>query len=573
MIRRLRGVLTSRRGPLVLTALAVLISLPALPLGFQTDDHLIAMRILHSEERWFVFELTAEQVARARESGAFAWWTSPGVHGAFLRPLSAVIQAALLTVAPKATWLMSLVNVLVYGACVWVAAHAYRRIVPQLASAAVAGLAFAIDEAHAPSVGWISGRNTIMALLGSLTALLFYARSIERGRTSDAFVSVLAVVFALASGEAGTWALCYLIAYAAVLDIRPWLARIRSLAPHLAVGLAWAAIYVGGDYGIHRSSWYLELSSPGAVLAHGLSSLPLTITSLFGISAITTANFGLLWRSQVLLMPVAAVLSWLVWPALWTCRASRFFGLATALAVLPTFPTMPQDRLLAGASFAAFGWIATALSESTTKSLRHRATRIVLCGCHIAVPALLFVPMLTVHQRSEIQTDALRAMTVGGRTAVLVNAPYELIATHTQAKHALYGLPGTGPRALHTLYAGSSELIVARTGERELDVIVARGWGYLPIERIFCALEDMPRAGDERRVRGMTARTLETNPSGLPTRVRFTFDAALESSDLQWVVWTHVGPQPWRPPALGERARVAPIDLSKRRSTQRSATL
>jgi hypothetical protein len=69
MLQRLRSLVASPRGPLVLAALAVLISLPALRLGFQTDDHLIAMQSFRGEGRWFLFGITTEQAARREESG------------------------------------------------------------------------------------------------------------------------------------------------------------------------------------------------------------------------------------------------------------------------------------------------------------------------------------------------------------------------------------------------------------------------------------------------------------------------------------------------------------------------
>jgi hypothetical protein len=331
------------------------------------------------------------------------------------------------------------------------------------------------------------------------------------------------------------------------------------------IGALWAAIYVSGHYGVHHSSWYLEVSSPIAVLAHGLRNLPLTVTSLFGPSLISLTIFEPLWKSQLALLPVAALLLWLVWPALMASRVNRFFGLATLLAVLPSFLTVPQDRVLIGAGFAAFGWIATAITQSDgATSRRHRAARVVLRGCHLWMAGVLFIPMLSAQYRFELGTDALRTATQGRRIAVLLNSPLELIANYALAKDWLEHGGSRPPEAVHQLYAGGSELTIERVGERAIEVTASRGWGYVPAERIFCRPEDLPRVGDERRVRGMTARTLELTEAGLPRRVRFTFDIPLESSELRWLVWTEGGvPVTWQPPELGKRVRIAPLNLLK----------
>jgi hypothetical protein len=569
MIRSMLDWLTGERGPLLLALLAVLISLPALRLGFQADDHILAMQVERGEPPWSLFRISETNVAEGRQTGAMAWWASPRLSGEFLRPLSSLELAALFTLWPSAPWLMLLINVLVYGACVWIAAQLYRKIAPSLGIAALAGLLFAIDDAHAHSVGWISGGNTIMALLFALAGLYFQIRARESGRLKHTLGSVLSVVLALGAGEAGTWVFAYLMAHAVVLDDRPVAARLRSLAPHIVVGAIWAAIYVRGHYGIHHVSWYLELSSPARVLAHGVLNLPLTVTSLLGPSMIAFSIFEPLWKARALLLPIALGLLWLAWPALWSSKASRFFGLVTALAALPSFLTVPQDRVLIGAGFGALGWIATAIAQSEAISgvsgisaARHKVARVVLRGCHIWMAAVLFIPMLAAQYGFEVGAQTLRAAAKPERTVVLINTPVELLAMYTAAMIDLEHDPARRPNAIHQLYAGGSELWVERTGVRAIELTATRGWGYVPVERIFCRPSDMPRAGDERRVRGMTVRTLEVNHQGMPQRVRFTFDAPLESGALQWLVWTDAGhPVPWQPPAIGQRARIAPLSL------------
>lgn len=565
MIRRVRALLTGQRGPLFLALLAMLISLPALRLGFQADDHMLAMQLRRGDPPWALFSIDRAQVEEARQLGAMAWWTSPRMEGTFFRPLSSLILAGMFRVAPSAPWLMLLWNVLVYGGCVWLAAQLYRKLAPSLGIAALAGLMFAIDDAHAHSVGWISGGNTVMALLGALAALWFHIRARETGKPLHTFASVLSVVVALCSGEAGAWSLSYLIAYAIALDDRPYSVRLHALTPQLIAGAIWAVIYVSGRYSIHHSSWYQPLWPPGPALAQGLGNIPLAVTSLFGPSAIAFSIFEPLWKARLALLPVALLLLWLIVPALRASRTTRFFALVTGLAMFPFFLTTPQDRVLIGAGFGAFGWIAAVLEESELISdIRHRIASILLRSCHIWMAVVLFIPMLAAQYRFELGANALRAQTSSGHLAVLVNTPVELLATYVGAKIELDTGRSARPRAIHQLYSGGSELVVERTSERAIEVTAKRGWGYVPLERIFCAAQDMPREGDERQVVGMTIRTLATNAAGMPERVRFTFDQPLESGSIDWLVWTDAGhPVAWQPPAIGQRATVPALNLIK----------
>jgi hypothetical protein len=256
-------------------------------------------------------------------------------------------------------------------------------------------------------------------------------------------------------------------------------------------------------------------------------------------------------------------LLWLVWPAAWVSKESRFFALVTVLGIVPAFLTTPQDRVLIGAGFGAFGWIATTLSAGEAKSsTRHRLARVLLRGCHIWLAGVMFIPMLAAQYRFELASDALRAVSPPDRVVVLLNTPVELIANYVAGK--IDREHGDKPRAIHQLYSGASELWIERIDDRTIDMTATRGWGYVPLERIFCAEADMPKVGEERRMVGMTARTLASTPTGMPQRVRFSFEAPLESAAHTWLVWTESGqPSPWQPPAVGQRVRVAPLNLLK----------
>ena len=117
------------------------------------------------------------------------------------------------------------------------------------------------------------------------------------------------------------------------------------------------------------------------------------------------------------------------------------------------------------------------------------------------------------------------------------------------------------PRSIHQLYAGSSKVWVERIDPRTLDITANDGWGHVPIERIFCSPEDMPKTGAEVRVPAFTARVLESNAEGMPKGVRFIFPSTLESPEPKWFFWDTKRPEPFKPPAVGERVRLAPLSF------------
>lgn len=557
LLGRLQALLTSPRGPYLTALLAFVISLPALGFGYQSDDHILRLQLEHGERPWGLFRASEEMLLDGRATGAIAWWASPRLAFTFFRPLSSLSHYVEFRWWPDAPWLMSLVNILVYAGCVLFAALLYRRLADSLSTAAFASVLFAVNEACAMSVGWISGRNTLLALLGSLAALYFHLRARAERRPSLQVASVVAVALALLSAEAGLWGLGLLVAYATTLEAGGWRVRLTSIAPQLAVGVLWTGVYLALGCGVHGSSFYRELSRPLDALVQGILDLPLSVMSLFGPSV---AGFALLMPvhlARLLAFPVAALCAWLVWPTRIT-PSMRFFALSTLLCALPAFLTVGQDRVLIGASLGAFGWIAAilAITKGDTR-LRARTRRVALIGIHLVLSLLVFPMNLDSVGRFENGTRALVSVIEPGRQVVLVNSPIELLSNYTLA---VLNLPSRGEpaeTAVHQLYTGGSELWLERIDERTLDVTATRGWGHAPIERIFCAPDDMPKLGNEVRQRDFAARVESGTETGMPERVRFSFPTALEGAERQWLVWQGKRPVAFVPPAIGARVRLA----------------
>jgi hypothetical protein len=88
----LQALLTSPRGPYLTALLALLISLPALRLGYQSDDYILRLQLELGERPWGLFRASEEMLKHGRSTGAIAWWASPRLAFTFFRPLSSFLH-------------------------------------------------------------------------------------------------------------------------------------------------------------------------------------------------------------------------------------------------------------------------------------------------------------------------------------------------------------------------------------------------------------------------------------------------------------------------------------------------
>lgn len=563
--------LTSARAGLLLSLLALTLTLPALGLGLMTDDRAFAEKFRRGDGPFVVYSITQEEIAAGKERGMYPWWTSPELRLHFLRPLSALSHELDYRAFAGAPWAMHLGNGVLYALIVLIAFHLYRALLPeQPRVAALAALMFAIDDGHATTAGWIASRSMLLASAFGLTALWLYvrARTLRAARRPSLLLRASATaMFALAlcAAESGLSTLAYLAAYSLAQETGSLPKRVARLAPELVVFALWAAVYVSGGYGARGLSLYRELSSPLSVLGGGLSDLPAWLFILLGPSLVDMAML----QAPVLARSAAAVLClpllFALYYALPRTRASLFFGLGALFCLPPLFTTLPQDRLLTMASFGGFGIVASLLSAIAQKVRAARwlrATRVVLIALHLGLAPLLFIPALG--QNRVIDQAALRVADAvpndPPRRVVLVNAPVELLTLYAWQR-LLDDPERQHPEALAQLYAGGSQLTVRRTDERTLELRPARGWGSVPIERVFANIADMPQAGARVRLSGMEISVEEATSDQRPARVQFRFPTRLEDPSLLFLAWHEAHPVPWLPPRVGEEHTLDPLSV------------
>jgi hypothetical protein len=546
IVKRWRQALESPRGPIWFASLAAVLSLPSLRLGLVADDHVFAEQVSSGRvPAWRLFELPAVVSAELRASGGMVWWASPRLSLRFLRPLASLTHWLEFRCYASSPWLMLLTNVVLYASCVGLCAALYRRLSPSVPVALLASWMFAIDEAHAGVVSWISARNSLLCAVFSFAALFTQIEARATRRRWLQVGSASCVALALASGESGVWALALLAAYAVSFEPRTLVARLTTIWPQSMVGAVWAAVYLGGGYGVRGSSLYRELSQPLTVLVQGVGDLPLWITTAFGPSFVSVLAMWPPATGRLATLPLALLLMWSLWPSLDRSPQCRFFAVSAVLGVVPLLATIPQDRLTMGIGFGAFGWLACYLVE-VRSWWRHA-----LFGLNAVLPLALFPLLLGgPTRRLEYAAQLLVAKQGAVRQVVLLNSPVEILNWYVRVLDPR-------PRSFHTLYTGGSELRVKRVAADALEVSAARGWGYAPLERVFCSRHDLPHAGEVRSVRDMRVEVLGSTEDGRPARVRFAFPTRLESAERSWLVWQGTAPVRWAPPALGTEVVLA----------------
>jgi len=558
---RLERIARSEKLALGLVLTTFVLSLPSLASGPFMDDHWVELAVSQKDNPWRSLDVDAETMARARDVGGAGWWGSPNLSAKFFRPLACALHWFEFRHWPNAKWAMHLVNLVIYAALVALATLTYRRLKVDPRVAGIAAIMFALDDGHAMSAGWISGRNTLLVTMFVMAAVLEYIKARQAPEPSWSFTSVLCFALGLSAGESGICALAYLGAYALLLDQAKLMSRIRSLVPHALVAIGWALVYVSSRAGTHGLTLYRELKSPLALLEQGLLDLPAWLLSLLGPSVVSVSVLvppaPVRLACLVLVVPFAL---WL-WPTLKRDPVARFFALGTLLCLPPMFTTMPQDRLLAIASFGSFGCIACMLGNTRESFLGSvRWGRPAYAAMHLGLAPLLFIPSLS---SSALLQPGIRSVIEqlgdkSGEDVVVINTPSEWL--HPAVLCTLRNTRQPLPATFHPLYAGSGTPEVTRVDARTLEMTVPEGWGGMPLESMAGArVPQLPKAGDVVDLERLRVRVLADAENGMPQRVRFEFPTDLEDPKRIWYYWRGKEFLRWTPPAAGQHITFEPV--------------
>lgn len=576
----------------VILGVALILLLPSFALGLQLDDRIHRVMATDSfpmlsrgPTEYYAFFLDADEFrGAAAEVGILPWYTDPGFHGSFWRPLSslslhldhAIVGSPAFAHAHSLAWFAALIL------ATWAV---YRRVFEARWLAVLALLLFALDESHANAVGWIAARNSVMSMAFATAAVALHLRWREEGDLSAAFGAPAMLGLGLLSGETALAMTAYLFAYALWLDRGSVRERAASLLPCAAVSVVWRVVYVALGHGFGGSGLYIDPSAEPLHFARAMvERLPALISSQFTpVSADFVALIAKpgLWVLLAVGLALLGMCTALAWPALRERRdLAAFFATGMVLAAVPMCSTMPQERLLFPVGLGGFGLVAIVLqaafwpeteteTETETKPpLRLRAVGAFLVFTHLVLAPLTLPPRVLGIQILGARYDAT-ARSIGGlgevegKTVYLVRSA-DLFTGPLLGPHRA-GLGLDRPARTRTLASGVEAMTVARTGPRTLAITCDAGLLDQPLDRMFRDPEALPFVVGERHDFGDGEVLVEVvTPDGRPTQLRFESRLPLEREDALWMVWTGKGYEPFALPEVGERVELAPapVDFS-----------
>ncbi len=546
---RLAALLQDRRLPLWVALVAVVISLPSLAGGLAMDDHGMIQLFEQGVPPWDIYDFGRfGSTPELQERGFLGWWASPSFSIAFLRPLASLGHALDFTLWPDLPALMHLHSVLLYGLLCGLVALLYRRLGTPALAAGLAALLFVLDDVHAQTVGWISGRNAVLAAIPAFAALWLHHRWRRDGWWAGALLAPLLVLVSVLSAEAGLAATAYIAAYAIILDPGRWWRRALSLLPYAAVLAAWQLAYKALAYGAVGSGLYRDAAAePLTFLMSSVENAwVLTLAQLTVPVCTPLAMVPWGWMAGAALVGLLALA---LGPLLRDSTLARFYGVGMLLAALPFGATEPSDRTLLPLGFGAAGLIALAAVAVRDGRLRGAAARWSTRGLMLfaaVLSPLLFVPSLFLVQLMEPDVERIDAALPDRGTAVVISVPFDILMLYPEALRHSEGRPW--PDRVYTLHGGMDRLVLTRCGPSCLQIEPERGWFPTALDRLARPASETFHAGWIQGFDAMKVRVTSVTPDGRPQVAAFLFDEPLE--DIHIVAWIDGRPERWTPPAI-----------------------
>jgi hypothetical protein len=414
----------------------------------------------------------------------------------------------------------------------------------------LAALLFVIDDVHAQTAGWISGRNAVLAAIPAFAALWAHHRWRAEGWRVGAWLGPALVAVSVLCAEAGLAASAYVVAYALCLDRQRGWRRLLTVLPYAAVLAAWQWAYQALGYGARGSGLYRDaIAEPLTFLVSSVEHawiMALAQLSLPVCTPLAVPAWGWL-VGAVLVSLVALGLA----PLLKGSAMARFYGVGMLLAGLPFGATEPSDRTLLPLGFGAAGIIALAVVAVRDGRLASATARWTQRGLLLfagLLSPLLFVPSLFLVHLMEPDVQRIEAALPERGTAVVLSVPFDILMLYPEAIRTGRGAPW--PETVYTLHGGMGTLAVNRCGPHCLMLQPREGWLASPLDGLARGENEPFEQGEVVTLEHLSVRITRVTPDGRPEAAAFLFEQTLE--DIHFVAWIDGVATRWHPPALDE---------------------
>ena len=491
------------------------------------------------------------------ELGIIPWSADPELSATFFRPVSALTHMADYALWPDTYWLQHLHSRLWYALSAGVAFMIFRRFGLPLTLAGLAGLMFAVEEAHGLNMGWLANRNASIALIFGMAAIYLHHRFRSEQRVRFLVGGASCFLLAMFSAEAGVGALAYIVAWELTMEEGSWLRRAITLLPYGLALLGWLLVYKALGHGVIWSDIYVDPGSqPGRFALATLERFPLMVIAQWLQVPIDICNLfsplgRILFSGSAWMLTIA--LGWWLWPLLKADRTARFWALGMALSFIPLCAAFPMVRVLTFSGLGAFALLAMKLRpwfDGETAPTPFQ--RLLVFGhVHIAAVMLMLYPLMWAGTISFLMpVHDLPGDVSPHERLILVNS-HDLVMGTVSLKPYV---DGTVDEPLLPTMLGSflADLDVRRVDTRTLEVTATDGWHQLPLERLVRSHTRPFQSGAVISMKGYRVRLIDLTESGHPRTVHFEFDRPLEDTGYRWFVFEFGRLRVWAPPRLGE---------------------
>ncbi len=575
--------------------LGVGLFLPALGGGFYVDDwfhraFLEEVVPLPKRHALDLFRFASDEIGSPLVGNFLPWWAGDQFQAAFFRPVAAMTHVLDSVVFGWMALGHHATSLLIWGVMLSAVVRLYQRLAelstesqspvddgPEVPKAppfslavALAGLIFALDEAHVWPIGWVANRNALLASLFVVLGVHSYL-SFRRGGGRLYLLALLgSFVLALGCSELGVTLVFWTLAYELCLARDSWAVRCRALAP-LGFTLAlYLVFWTTGGYGTRGSGLYIDpFAEPASFVQAGLlTRLPMLLLGIFS-PVVPDIAFAFRQGEVDLLLAglgwaCSGVMAWALWPILRADPVARWMMLAALLSLVPVCATFPHGRLLL-LSTVGTSWVLARYLGSAWSSMRavveggaalptpgSRRLVPLLVGTHLlwAPGAAVFGLVSFFAVGGAINTVALGAdLPVGKDARVLsLNTPDPVSPTYLPLIRAGMGEPM--PWGYWSLSIAPAEQTLVRTGADRFTLEVASpGFGATDWEQLFrrgLAFEQ----GEvfERGVMGVRA---DVVVDGELRRIEVQLDRPLDDPGVALIAWNGRRMAPLALPQVG----------------------
>jgi hypothetical protein len=558
--------LDSRYAPWAVLGVALLVTLPSIGVGFYADDHAFRAALRGTwpgaGPAWDLYRFATGnplQNLAAIQAGALPWWSATGLKLHLIRPLPSLLFAldgALFGAAPLGAHLHSIAWYLALVASV---GALFRQILPR-ATAHLALLIFALSGAHFFPYAWPSCRHMLVAAVPTTLGLLALVRDPRRGP----WLCALGLGIGLASAESALVGVAFAIAYVGLASNATWSARARTLAPILAVSIAYLLTYAAVGGGASQSDGYVDpLSAPGRFITKAALLLPIMLgNALLGVPA-ELATFAPRLALVAIGLLGSLLAAWLARACTSSTSAEERHALpwllcGAVLGLVPALGGFPGARMLLLPNLGFAPLLAVLIRHGlAAEGKAPRAVAWLFSIVHLGLPALIDSGNAAHTAQIARSVESLSAHAEIGRArprVFVIGASDPMVTMYVPAV-----LAETAPERLAcwSLISGAKQAHrVTRTGPAELTVRPEPGPLLLgAFETLFRSAALPFAVGDSVRQCGATYVVSEVS-GGRPAEFRVQFDRPLGDPSLRLLVWKNARLTALAPPNLGDTLEI-----------------